>query len=345
MIPDFLTQPPSADPTDILRMRDGLYAVDLLGAALSEFALFDRLAEAPASLEGLCARLGIQPRPADVMLTLFAAMNLVESRGGLYHTTPAAREFLVRTSPLDLGPYYLTLKDRPVCRDFIQVLRTGKPARWGSFTDQEAWTKAMETEAFARSFTAAMDCRGRILGPTLARKLDLTGHRHLLDIAGGSGVYACACAATHPHLRATILEKPPVNAIAREAAANAGLADRVEVRTGDMFRDPWPRDCDVHLFSNVLHDWDVPEVRSLLDRSFGSLPPGGLLVIHDAFLNREKTGPLPVAMYSALLMNISEGRCYGVGEMEELLARTGFVEPTWTPTVADRSFMTARKLS
>ena len=48
-------------------------------------------------------------------------------------------------------------------------------------------------------------------------------------------------------------------------------------------------------------------------------------------------------MYSALLMNISEGKCYGVGEMEELLGRVGFVGPAGGDTVADRGYLTAHK--
>jgi SAM-dependent methyltransferase len=110
-----------------------------------------------------------------------------------------------------------------------------------------------------------------------------------------------------------------------------------------MFVDPFPRGCDLHLFSNVLHDWDEPLVRKLLARSFASLPPGGMLIIHDAHINAEKNGPLPVAAYSALLMNISEGKCYSVSEMARYLEQTGFSKVDYFPTAADRSVMTAIK--
>jgi len=47
-------------------------------------------------------------------------------------------------------------------------------------------------------------------------------------------------------------------------------------------------------------------------------------VIHDAYLNAAKDGPLHVAEYSVLLMHSSEGRCYSVGEMEGYLNDAGF---------------------
>jgi len=339
---DFLQQP-STDPKSIYRYRDGLYAADLLTAALSHLDFFTWLNGQPSDLKTICQSLNLQERPADVMLTLFTAMELVEARDGMFHVTPLAREHLVKSSVWNIEPYFASLKERPVCKDMVTVLRTGKPANWGSLHSEREWAKAMEQEAFAERFTAAMDCRGVYLAPALAARLDLSKHHHVLDIAGGSGVYACALAARHPHLRATILERPPVDRIGTRSVAQRGFANRISVFTANMFADPFPSDCDVHLFSNVLHDWDFPLVRQLLGKSFAALPLGGLVLVHDAHINSEKTGPLPVAAYSALLMNITEGKCYSKKEMEDLLTEAGFRDVKYEPTVVDRSFIIARK--
>jgi acetylserotonin N-methyltransferase len=93
----------------------------------------------------------------------------------------------------------------------------------------------------------------------------------------------------------------------------------------------------------VLHDWDVPVVRRLLEKSFESLPAGGWLVIHDAFLNREKNGPLHVAEYSVMLMHATQGRCYGVGELEDWLTGLGFVDCREIPGGAARGGVIARR--
>jgi len=71
------------------------------------------------------------------------------------------------------------------------------------------------------------------------------------------------------------------------------------------------------------------------------LKPGGLLIIHDAFINADKTGPLPVAEYSALLMHSTQGKCYSVGEYSALLEETGFEPGAYHDTAADRGYMTA----
>ena len=341
---DDLLRVPSTDPTDIYRYRDGLYAADLVTAALCHLDFFNWLnANSPADQKKICQGLGLKERPVDVMLTLFAAMGLVRREGETCHLTDLAREHVCSSSPFCIAPYFGSVKDRPVCRDMVEVLRTGRPSRWASLRNEQEWAKAMENPVFAGQFTAAMDCRGAYLGPAMARRLDCAAYRHLLDVGGGSGIYACALVARHPHLHATVLDKPPVDRLATQSIAERGFAEKVTVVAGDMFRDPWPEHCDIHLLSNVLHDWDSPQVEQLISRSFAALAPGGMLVIHDVHINESKTGPLPAAAYSALLMTISEGKCYSVGEMKNYLTRAGFHHVEHVPTVADRSIITARK--
>jgi len=334
---------PHTDPVDIYRVRDGLYAADMLLTAIVHLDLFSWLAARPASKPAICRALDLADRPADVMLTLFVAMGLLEEREQVFDRTAKAREHLVRTSPWYLGPYYESLKNRPVALDLLEVLRTGQPANWGSQKNAKDWHVAMESEAFAAQFTAAMDCRGVYLAQAAAKVLDLSGRRRLLDIAGGSGVYACSLVMHHPHLSATVLERPPVDRIAARAIADRGCSARVNTIAGDMLAGPLPADADAHLYSNVLHDWDEPVVRQLVRKSFDALPSGGTIVIHDAFLNAARNGPLHVAEYSVLLMHSTEGRCYSTGEMGRYLEDAGFRDVIYRDTAAARGVMTATK--
>jgi len=305
--------------------------------------LFSWLARTPSDIDGIMRQFKTTLRPTDVMLTLFVAMGLLERRGGEYHVTTLAREHLCADAPWFLGPYYASLKERPVCKDLLKVLNTGKPANWGSEKDKQDWHKSMETEEFATQFTAAMDCRGVYLAQAAAKKLDLGKRSALLDIAGGSGIYACSFCAHFANLRGTVLEKPPVDKITARAIAKRGFTDRVSVIASDMLNAPLPYDFDAHLYSNVLHDWDVPVVKQLVQKSFDALAPGGMLIVHDAHLNEDKSGPLHVVEYSTMLMHSTEGRCYGVAEMTEYLREAGFAEIKFAPTAAARSVITATK--
>jgi 3-hydroxy-5-methyl-1-naphthoate 3-O-methyltransferase len=338
-----LTAAPATDPTPLYRSRDELYAEDMLIAALTGFDFFTWLAANPGSVEDIARHFGFHARPVDVMTTLFVAKGLLARHGATLSLTPLAHEHLVATSSWYLGPYFPKVTDRPIALDLIEVLRTDKPAHFASRQDVEDWHKAMETEQVAEEFTAAMDRRGQLLAQALAGGLDLRASRRLLDIAGGSGIYACALAARFPELRASVFEKAPVDVIAARAIRERGFSERVGVVTGDMLSDPLPGGYDVHLLSNIVHDWDVPVVRQLLHASARALPAGGTLVIHDAFLDPDKSGPLPIAAYSVLIMHVTQGRCYSSAEIAGLLRETGFSTPRLVPSAIGRSALVAER--
>ena len=334
-----LTSAPATDPLNIYRYRDCLYAADLITAALS-LDFFTWLSANPSTLDGICAHFGFTERPTDTMMTLFASNGWVKNTDGVFQATELTREFLCAGPPWDVRPYFASLHDRPIARDFLEVLKTDKPAGWSGDKAAFDWHKAMEQEDFARKFTAAMDCRGLYLSQALAKKLDLSGRSRLLDIGAGSGIYACAITAQHTHLKAIAFDQAPVDRIAGKLIAERGCAERVSVETGNMF-DGLPSGCDVHLYSNVLHDWGVPEVKKLLAASHAALPAGGMLIIHDAIINADKTGPLHVAEYSCLLMHSTQGKCYSASEYATLLDEANFIPGEYHDTAVARGFMTA----
>ena len=200
MVPDLLTAP-TTSPLSLYRYRDGLYAADLLTAAIVEFDFFTWLDAHPSTLAGRVRQVRLPPaagrRDADAVrgAWLRRARRRRVPRLRCRPRAPHGR------SPWYLAPYFGALKERPFVQDFARVLRTGQPANWGGARSGQDWHVAMQDEAFARRFTAAMDCRGLYLGEALARAVDLSTHRRVLDIGGGSGIYACALAARHPHLR------------------------------------------------------------------------------------------------------------------------------------------------
>ena len=335
---------PTADPAVLYRSRDELYATDMLIAALRGLDLFTWLDAHPATVEEIAAHFTSHRRPVDVMTTLFVAMGLLARDGEMLRTTDVAREHLVATSPWFAGPYFPRVTDRPIAQDLLRILSTDKPAKFASRADEDDWHQAMESEAFAEEFLAAMDVRGRLTGQALAHNLRTKRYRRLLDIAGGSGIFACSLVASIPDLRASVLEKPPVDAVTRRALERRGFADRIDVVAKDMLHDALPAGYDAHLFSNVLHDWDEDVVQQLLHASAKALPSGGEVIVHDAFLNADKTGPLAIAAYSVLLMHVTQGRCYSIAEMEGWLRDAGFSKPTLVPTAVERSALVAVKM-
>ena len=90
-----LTREPTTDPTALYAIRDGLYAPDMLIAAVNGLDFFTWLDAHPGSVDDIAGQFGFQHRPVDVMTTLFVAMGLVARDGDTLRTTALAREHLV----------------------------------------------------------------------------------------------------------------------------------------------------------------------------------------------------------------------------------------------------------
>lgn len=308
-------------------------------AAVVELDLFTKLGGARWSAVDIAATLGLAERPTAVMCEMLESLELLERDGGKLTPTAAARAYLTAEAPGDLRPYFASLRERPAVRELADVLRTGTPAAWASAAAGEDWAARLDDPGFAEGFTAAMDARARVLAPALAAALVDVPARRVLDIAGGSGAYACALLDARPELRVSVLERAPVDGVARTLLRRRGY-DSVEVVTGDMFEE-LPGGHDLHLFAHVLHDWDLPAVEALLGASFEALPSGGRVVDYDVHLGADREPA--AAAYSVLLMHATEGRCYGVEEMSGLLGAAGFVDVDVRPTVGDRTAVCARR--
>lgn len=332
---------PTTDPTQLLELAEGMHAIEVVAATVGWLDLFEWLADRPSDAKAIAAAFSLAHRPTRVMLTLLQSLNLIEpDDAGVYSLTQLAREYLLRSSPWNVVPVFAALKDRPACGEMLGVLRTGRPMSFGADGGGD-WASSMDDEMFAEFFLQAIDSRNAYLAHAMAKQLDQSGFRRLLDVGGGSGIYSCALARENPSLHATVLERPPVDAVARRAIERRELADRVDVVGGDMLLDGLPSGYDVHLFSNVLHDWDDETVSQLLLASFRSLEPGGRVVVHDALL--DGAGPLAVAQYSVLLMAFTAGRCYSRSEVRDHLSAAGFVDIAYQKTVAHRDLVTAAR--
>ncbi len=321
--------PPTTDPTSIFELFRGSYGTELLTAAVVEFDLFRRLVEQPKSFDELRAQIGLQLRPAVVLCTALRAMGLLatDSQERL-SLTPLSREHLVSGTEFDVSGYIALAGSSPGVREMIERLKSNRPAgasdpdEGTAFIYREGTESAMEAEASARFLTLSLAGRAKNVAPVLAERVPLDGARTLLDVGGGSGIYSIAWLRRHPELRAIVWDRPEVLKVAREMAEQYGVADRLECMSGDMFVDPVPA-ADVVLLSNILHDWDEPECRTLVERCAAALPSDGRLLIHDVLLNDDHSGPLPIALYSAALFTLTEGRAYSAREFQTWLTDVG----------------------
>lgn len=341
-------RPPVTDPSPLFEHYRGHYATSLLVAAVAEFQIFDHLAAGPLDFVALQARTGLAERPLQVLLTALRAMGTLQRLSNCDHAlSPLAAEHLVSGGDYFVGDYFGLSQESGEVREFVRRLRTNRPKgadeAGAGFIFREGLRSAMEEAVAARHFTLALAGRAKNVAPVLAKKMPLSGALRLVDMGGGTGLYAIALLQANPQLRAVVWDRPEVLRIAAEFAAGSGVADRLELHSGDFFADPFPGVADVVLLSNILHDWDVPECRRLVQRAAAGLSSGGRLWVHDVFLDDDLGGPLPAALYSANLYAVTEGRLYAAAEVREWMREAGLRPGEMRPTLVHAQVLEAVK--
>jgi hypothetical protein len=197
----------------------------------------------------------------------------------------------------------------------------------------------------------ALAGRAQQLSPLVARVLpQIAGH--LLDVAGGTGLFSYEWLLNNPRASATVFDRPQVLGVAAEfldrfcrsgRAGAGGVRQRVKFVPGNMLEDALPQ-ADLILAASLFHDWPVETCEVLARRFAEALRPGGELWVHDAFLNDEMDGPLAVTDYSAQLFWFTKGRAYSKREYRAWFSAAKLISTgKMLPTLMDYGLLSARK--
>ncbi|MGF1473697.1 MAG: class I SAM-dependent methyltransferase [Rubrobacteraceae bacterium] len=117
--------------------------------------------------------------------------------------------------------------------------------------------------------------------PGTLEKLELAGK--ILDVGAGGGYHALHYAKRFPNAQVVGLEfDAPSLALARQTIAEAGLGERVEIRSGDANELDEDNAYDLVTMSITLHETGgPPEYRNVLSRVRRALKPGGTLMVSE----------------------------------------------------------------
>lgn len=322
-------QKPNTDPTPIFEHFRNGFATDLLTVACVDFDIFSKLSKSPMTFAEVCKSTGLSNRAANVLMTALRSMDMiVVDSEGKFCLSPISAEHLVSGGYFDVGGYVSLVAEAPSVRAIAERLKTNKPAEnrkedtGAAFIFRPGLESAMDQSDSARRLTMALAGRAKNVAPYLADAVDFSNSKTLLDIGGGTGIYAIACLQKNTHLKGIVWDRPQVLKVAAEMADEYGVKDRLQLIPGDMFTDSVP-DADVMLMSNILHDWDEPECLKLMKRCAEKLPSGGRILVHDAFLKDDLSGPFALAMYSTALFTLTEGRAYSAEEYRRWMLTVG----------------------
>jgi SAM-dependent methyltransferase len=304
---------------DLRLMASGFQPAQLLLTAL-ELGVFDALGEGACGAERLAADLGVDPRATGIACNALVALGVLEADAGGYRNAAVARRFLVSASPEYRGSILRHI--HATWEDWGELAETWRSARsLQARRDQQLPSSADGV----RNFILGMENLTRELAPQLAERLPVAGRRRILDLGGGPGNYALAFALREPAAEVVHFDLEPTSVVAREFLAGRPGSERVTFRVGDFLSDPLGDGYDLVWASQILHMLGEVDLRRLLARIAGATVAGGVLAIHDHFLNVDQVSPPSAALFGVHMLAATRGgRTYSFEELQAWLPGAGF---------------------
>ncbi len=255
-------------------------------------------------------------RGVTMLLNALTAMNLLEKSDEKFCSAPAGKSFLSKDSPKYIG--YMIMHHHHLMASWSQLdqaVLTGKPQRSrASYSDEE------KRESFLMGmFNMAMG-----MAPKIAGEIDLADRRHLLDLGGGPGTYAIFFCKKNSNLRATVYDLPTTKPYAEKTIRKFGLSDRIDFIGGSYLEEDLQGTYDVAWLSHIFHGEGPEDCRKMIGKTVAVLEPGGMILVHDFFLNDTMDGPLFPALFSLnMLLGTPSGQAYSEKQIMDMLAEAG----------------------
>lgn len=320
-------------PTPLMDLTLGVYAFKALALA-TELEVFTELADGGSTtLAEFAARHQIHERPAELLLTACVSLNLLElDDEGRYTNSPISEAYLDKNKPRYFGGW-VTLVDKHEYPAYLKMetsLRGNHPSTWDVENQQSLFEP--NDPVVKEHFWDAMHSLSVSTAAQLAKAIDFSGIKTLLDVGGGGAAYDIELCQHHEHLKATVFDLPFVCELTKPRVAAAGLSDRIDFASGDFFEvGGIPSGYDAILLSNILHDWGIEDARRILRACAEALPTGGVLLITESFVDDDKRGPAPAALMSLNMLVETWGRNYTVAEYTAWMEEFGLKSEGMTP--------------
>ena len=297
------------------------YSVPLAIQSAIEHKVFDTLDKGPKSLDELAAETKASKRGLRGIANMLVAFEfLAKDAQGRYSLTPESAAFLVSTKPSFQGGLFKHMSKSliPNWLHLSEIVKTGKPAAAVNQQDGGAeFFEQLVVDIFPMSYPAAQ---------VLADHLKLSAASKpvkVLDIASGSGVWGIGLAQRSKQVHVTAVDWPNVLKVTQQFATKFKVADQFSYVEGNMQTANYGSNFDIATLGHILHSDGESRSKTLLNRVFSALAPGGTIAIAEFLSNDTRTGPLQSMIFAVnMIVNTEEGDTFSFAEIARMAKRS-----------------------
>jgi len=261
-------------PTPLMDTLTGLLLAKAIIAATT-IGIFDALETGPLTAAEIAERCGSDANATEKLVRALFACKYLKYEGNRFKLAPVSRRWLPRKASRSLHSAILHRSLDLRFMNFEEYVRHGKSQEFHSTLSPEEWCVYHRGQA---------DHAAQMMDDVI-ESVALPPHAtDLLDLGGGHGLYSVAFCRRYPNLRARVLDLATTAGEQEAKRSPDSVCSRVQFEVGDIRTvSLQPYSTDVILLANVVHHFDCPTNRRLMQRVAMALRPGGTVIVIDAF--------------------------------------------------------------
>lgn len=305
-----------------------------------EFDIFTLINNGKHTRKDISQSIRSDERATEMLLNALVSLELLTKQADRYDNSQISELYLVKGKPYYQGDFIHHLHN--IMENWTMIRETIETGKAVSLKDLPEEVDPHDL----RDFITAMHTIASVKTEILCSKICLKEVKTLLDLAGGPGTYAIACAKANPQLRAVVFDLEHVVKLTREFIQAAGVEGRVITQAGNCLEDSFGENAyDTILASNLLHIYNPENNRKILKKCHDALRSGGQVIIHEFVLDETRTHPQFAALFSLnMLIGTQEGASYSESEYRAWLENTGFKDIKRIDLVSNSSLIIGKKI-
>lgn len=282
--------------------------------------VFTPLKDHPLNAESLAKLLEVKETKLSPLLYALVTAGLLTVEDGVFSNTQEADTFLVRGRPEYMGGlnrFYSNL--------WHAALKTAESIRTNKPQAKHDWSTLSE-DALIKYFRGQYPGSLRA-GRQLARRIDFTRFKRLLDVGGGTGGLSIGICESYPSIEATVVDLPEVAAISNQFITETDLSDRITSMGVDLIDTAPEGSYDVAILRALIQVMTPEHAKNVLKNISQVLEPGGYVYIVGCILDNSRLSPPASIAFSLVFLNVyDDGGAYTERQHHDWLMEAGFTD-------------------
>ncbi|MER3328293.1 MAG: methyltransferase [Candidatus Kapaibacterium sp.] len=283
-----------------------------------ELGVFSLLGSRELTAKDVSFELKTDEDTTERLLNSLTSLGFTTKHRSHFKNTSDSIRFLDKSSPDYLGSLLHMNLNWESWGKLTEVVRTGKSIYKNLYVERSDEFVEAYVDSVHRSYNHEAE--------GVSKAITLSNVKKMMDLGCGSGMYSIEFMKRNPEMEVVLLDYPKVIPITQKYLEQANLnSNNYRFQSGIIKDDEFESNFDLIYASFLFEEFTIWENMDIMRKCFASLNKGGRLIIHENFINNDRTSPLNSFMYSLnLKLHTENGNTFSENDYWIMLKEAGF---------------------